>query len=344
MRSRRLFFGEPCAINSPVMSFRQRLLVAFAFLPASHAFAQSGDCLHWTVPVTIVNRNGALVEGLTASDFRAGLRGKPVRILSVAKDDRPHRIVILLDVSGSMFGVNGTKWSLAWASAFHLAQSNLPKTSLALLVFRTDIVERVDFSQGTTAVSERLKQIGEDVTYKKNIRGQTALFDTVIEGLKLLGPPTQGDVIYVITDGGDNKSRNSPREVQHALESAGVRLYALILSHLDGRMPNTPEEEYGKSNLLQVIDATGGMQFEPIELSPFGARLYKDERLRIAMGLQDYYEPMVHPYLVQIELPGIQEKPTGWRLKLSDEKNHKVKGGQVAYPRELMPCTLVPAN
>lgn len=324
------------------MSFRKAMLLAFAFLPASHTFAQSSDCLHRTLLVGVTDRNGAPVEGLTASDFRAEFRGKPVRILSVAKDDRPHRIVILLDASGSMFGVNGAKWSLAQASAFHLAKSNLANTSLALLVFRTDIIERVDFSQGTTAVSERLKQIGQDVTYKKNVRGQTALFDTVIEGLKLLGPPTQGDVIYAITDGEDNKSRKSPREVQHVLESAGVRLYALILSHLDRRMPNTPEEEYGKSNLLQLVDETGGMQLEPI--APFGARLDEDEQHRIAKLLQVSYEQMVHPYLMEIELPGMQEKPSGWRLKLSDEKGHKVKGGRVAYPRELMPCTLMPAN
>src|SRR5260370_7462006 len=96
MRGRRLFFDQPRAINSPVMSFRKAMLLAFAFLPASHTFAQSSDCLHRTLLVGVTDRNGAPVEGLTASDFRAEFRVKPVRILSVANDDRPHRIVSLL--------------------------------------------------------------------------------------------------------------------------------------------------------------------------------------------------------------------------------------------------------
>jgi len=326
------------------MSFRKVILLAFALLLTPHAIAQSDSCLRRTMPVSVVDRNGAPVEGLTASDFRAEFQGKQVKILSVARDDRQHRIVILLDASGSMFGVGGMKWSLACASALHIAQSNLPKASLALLIFRGDIVERIDFPQGTTAVSDKLKQVGEDASYKKNPHGETALFDAILEGLRLLGPSSPGDVIYAITDGGDNKSRNSVREVQRALETAGVRVFALALTHMDSQHANTPEEEYGKSILQQVVDDTGGMQLEPIEITPVQfLRLGEGEKHRIAKALKLLYQEMLRPYEVEIELPQTTEKPSMWRLTLSDKKRREVRGLQVAYPRELMPCTSLTA-
>ena len=317
------------------------LVLVSAFILTATGRAQDANCVHRAVFVSVVDKNGALVEGLAAADFHAEFHGKPVKILSVTPDDRPRRIVILLDASGSMFGANGMKWWLAWASALQMAQSNLPRISLALLVFRQDIVERVDFSLGTSGVAERLKQIGGNSDYAKNLRGQTALFDTILGAIELLGPSGQGDIIYAITDGGDNKSRNSFQKVQRALESADVRLYALILSHLNGRMVETPEEEYGKSNLAQLVDGTGGVELEPVESTPLGVRLDKDERQRIAKMLELYYRQMVHPYRMDIELPQMPDKPSGWRLRLSDARNHDVKGSRVVYPHELTPCALL---
>jgi hypothetical protein len=65
-------------------------------------FAQDDACLHRKIPVTVIDRSSAPVGGMAVSDFRGDLRGKRVQILSLQSDMQSRRVVILLDVSGSM--------------------------------------------------------------------------------------------------------------------------------------------------------------------------------------------------------------------------------------------------
>lgn len=69
--------------------------------------------------------------------------------------------------------------------------------------------------------------------------GDTALYDSVAEGLKLLGRPQQGDCVYAITDGGDNASKSPVLQTKAAFLRSGVRLFVLFPP---GSSPLTAEE------------------------------------------------------------------------------------------------------
>src|SRR6266481_2777781 len=133
--------------------YRYRILLcvlALCFFFVARAFAQEPTCLHRTLPLSVEDAEGHPLQRLTPVDFQAKIREGPVRILSIVPDDRPHRIVILLDASESM----ATKWGRVLAPASALAESKLPDTELALLIFGSKIYEQVGFSEGQKTIAE----------------------------------------------------------------------------------------------------------------------------------------------------------------------------------------------
>jgi len=125
--------------------------------------------------------------------------------------------VILLDASESM----ATKWGRVLAPASALAESRLPDTELALLIFGSKIYEQVGFSEGQKTIAERLRHLGTDTKdAEKLVHGRTALYDALLAGLQLLGAPTSADILYLVSDGGDNASRARFDEVSRRLTSS----------------------------------------------------------------------------------------------------------------------------
>jgi len=229
--------------------------------------AQDASCLHRTLPLDIIDSKRRLIRLNDPSYLKGKFSGKPVKILSVKPDDRPHRIVILLDSSGSMLGeLNARKWQMASFAAAHIAAANLPNTSLALLIFSEKINEQIDFSQGASAIARRLSEIEADANYaKKHIRGKTALLDTVSFALRMLADPGFADSIYVITDAGDNKSESRLRDIRDALVNRGVRLYVTLVTS-SKRL--APEEQTGPSEFADLAADTGGFVLGPLVCCP----------------------------------------------------------------------------
>src|SRR3989442_10177903 len=220
------------------------------------ALAQETPCLRRTVMAS-VTLAGQPVASVPTSSFKGEFRGKPVRILSATSDLGPRRIVVLLDASASMAGETKRKWDLVLRAATDVAAHAPPDSSVALLVFNDKVKQEVDFSAGPKAVLERIAQVREGRTPDRLPAGRTPLRDAVLEGLKLLKPATPGDVIYVITDGGDNASKSSPVAVEEALVSAGIRLFSFLVVDYSGHRI-APEEEAARHDFLQLVQATGG--------------------------------------------------------------------------------------
>jgi len=273
------------------------------------------------------------------------MAGKPVKILSVKPDQQPHRIVILLDSSGSMFGdAMGHKWKMARFVAAHIARANLPNTSLALLVFSEKVNEQIDFSQGNSAVVRRLLEIEADTDFaKKQVRGETALWDVLLIALQWLRDPGYVNSVYIITDGGDNKSRNRLRHVRDDLVSSGVRLYFTLLS---SERP-MQDEQFGQTEVADLAEASGGLVLGPLGGQPFGRPSYnptKDELRGVAIGLNELYSVMTRNDLIEIELPQTLKKWSKWSLGVSSEQKALHKNWLVVYPQELAPCVAAPSS
>lgn len=301
--------------------------------------AQEDSCLHRTLPFNILDSRMRLIRISDTSYFQGRLGRASVKILSVNPDARPRRIVIMLDTSGSMLGdPPGRKWQLAQFVAAHIAKAKLPNTSLALLLFSDQINQQVDFFQGDSAVERRLLEIDADTNFpKKQVRGKTALRDAVLSALRLLGDLGYANSIYIITDGGDNESRNRFQQVRNDLVSSGVRLYVTLLT---SNRP-MPDEQTGLIEVAELAKATGGLVLGPVGGQPFGKVSYgltKDELRGIAIRLDELYLAMTTNDTIEIELPQIVKKWSKWSLEISSEKKSAHKDWLVAYPQEVAPC------
>jgi von Willebrand factor type A domain len=267
-----------------------------------------------------------------------------VKILALRPDKRPHRLVILLDTSGSMRGeLGGQEWKIASTVAAHIGQSDLKNTSFALLLFSDSVREQIYFSQGNPAVASRLLDIWSDTTYaKKSVRGRTALLDAILSALRLLGDSGYSESVYVISDGGDNLSRSHLNDVRKALAAAQVRLHVTLLAP-DSRI--SPLESMGATDLMELASESGGLIVGPLGLAPSGSVSYdlaEVERRAIATQLSLLYLGMTNNDLVDIELPQAVDKWRKWTLELSPASKKLYKDLWVTYPQELAPCSALP--
>jgi hypothetical protein len=229
-----------------------------------------------------------------------------------------------------------TKWREVLATASDLAETALPNTSMALLIFKDKIEEQVSFSQGQSAVAERLRHIRSMTnTPGQATGGRTALFDSLLVGLQLLETPISADSLYLISDGADNASHAHFDDVAQRLSSSGGRLFvSLTVGHFGNRSP-TAEEERGPLDLSELGRRTGG------EINtPFGQGLPSkpEEAERLSQRMNRFFRAMAQNYRVEVELPAALEKPTRWELKLSEDGSVRWKNSRLNYPTQLAPC------
>ncbi len=327
-----------------------RLLVGLLALPAillQASLASDESCLRRSVSVTVADRNWAPVPGLQPADFRAEFRGKPINILSVIPDNGPHRIVIILDASGSigqppttMPGQNN--WPLERQMASHLVEIRPRETTFALLIFNDKVIDQIDFSQGPEAVVEKLRQIGADSNYQKaHVKGRTALWDTVLVGLGLLHDPTSADAVYLITDGGEDASRATSTDVRRRLAPSSSRVFVSLMVSSAGNRNRTPKELNGPEEMSKIAHATGGAIFGPVAQGSAGPVLLladSNQNLTISTGLRNFYQTMLGGYRMEIELPSLVDEWRELKLELSKEKQLQFKDSQIGYTRDLAPC------
>jgi hypothetical protein len=315
------------------------------------SWARDDACLNRTVSLTAADRELAPIPDLKAEDFRGEFRGKPVKIRSIVTDERPHRIVIILDASGSIGPPPPTTpgrsaWSLERQLASHLVEIRPRETTFALLIFNDKVIDQVDFSQGPEAVVEKLRQIGADSNYQKaHVKGRTALWDTVLVGLGLLHEPTSADAVYLITDGGEDASRATSTDIRRRLAASNSRVFVSLMLSSAGNRNRTPEELNGPEEMSKIAHATGGAIFGPVAQGSSGPVLLvtdSNQNLTISSGLRNFYKTMLGGYRIEIELPSPVDKWREWKLELTKEKQKQFKDSQLGYTRDLEPCTELP--
>src|SRR5947207_11381534 len=169
-------------------------------------------CKRCCIPFALRDNYNRPIQNISITDLEGKVRGKPIKILSFAPDPRPHRLVLLLDTSGSMGSTAGEspQFALGLALARHFFDVNHQWSHIALLTFNKNVTETLDFTRGNSVVGDKLQQITSDHNYlKANVKGTTALRDAILEGLQLLDHPSSADALYLLTDGGDNASKHS---------------------------------------------------------------------------------------------------------------------------------------
>ena len=352
---------------------RRRLVVALSALilaaPCSVAFPQEKPqakdvpCSSSTVFVSALDANGKFVSGLTAESFHVRLHGHPVKVLSEGTNSSPRRIVLVLDTSASMLASDPAIWKPTLVIAKTLVEGLPPQDSIAFVSFASRVEQQIDFTRDRTPILQQLDELqGGKRAFSKKMRA-TALWNSVLESLRLFDSPQIGDSIYVISDGDDDLSRAGPSDVENALLAARVRLFALfppgvprppMSGYLDRAGPlqaamdleepedmtvsaPSPQRTQGESDLGEIAKMTGGAL-----LASYQPSLDKDTRpltpAQLGAALDRLRSATDQLYQLEVELPQPPDKHPDLRIEVADQRQ-KIKDPLVLlYPRKIRPC------
>lgn len=204
------------------------------------------------VPVTVVDRRGAVVNGLASDAFTLTEDGVQQPLRAFSEEDAPVSIGVVLDLSGSMqWCLNAAKESLR-----SLMKDANPGDEAFLNGVSSN--PRV-YSGFTRSLEDIVRQVETERAY-----GYTALIDTIYGSLEQLRAGVHPrKALVVISDGIDNRSRYTSRELQRlAVESDG-QIYSIAVSGGASRKQGVAfaEEMGGLSFLRDLAEMTGGLSF-----------------------------------------------------------------------------------
>ena len=210
-------------------------------------FQSSSDLV--VVPVTVTDRDGRLVPGLTRDRFALFDNNRPIDLKFFSAEDTPVTVALVVDNSGSMRGRHPDV--VAAASAF--ARSSNPDDELLAFLFNEDVADALDGRElkasDEAALAEALAAAHPD--------GRTALYDALLRALaRLRTVETTRKVLIAISDGGDNASAASLDTVLDAARRANVTIYTIGL--ID---PVSTDIDTGV--LKKLADLSGGARFLP---------------------------------------------------------------------------------
>ena len=162
-------------------------------------------------------------------------------------DDGPVSIGIILDVSGSM----ENKIEKAREAVQQFCDASNPQDEFFLITFSDAPHLTTDFTDHPDDLASGLLTVRSG--------GRTALLDAIYLGLRKMNQSRYARrALLIISDGGDNHSRFSDREVKAAAKEADVLIYAVGI--FDAYF-NTEEEMLGPDLLRSITKLTGGETF-----------------------------------------------------------------------------------
>jgi Ca-activated chloride channel family protein len=208
--------------------------------------------------VTVTDASGRVVTGLDRSNFRVFDDKVEQQIVSFSNEDTPISVGMVFDSSRSM----EDKLQQSRQAAVQFFKTANPEDEFNLISFN----ERVDEVSGFTSKFDDLQA---RLLFGK-AEGRTALIDALsFELAEMRKASASRKALLVISDGGDNHSRYTERDVKQAVKEADVEIYAVgIFEPLELRA-RTPEEADGPALLAELSETSGGRLFsveDPSEL------------------------------------------------------------------------------
>jgi Ca-activated chloride channel family protein len=195
------------------------------------------------VRVTVTDPLNRYVVGLDREHFRVFEDKVEQTISHFSNDKSPISVGVILDTSGSM----GDNILSARTSVMRFLEQGDPRDEYFLVGFN----ERSRLIQDFTPSSESIQN---QVSFASP-KGRTALYDAIYLGLeKMSGAKNDKKALIVITDGEDNTSRYTFREVKEFVRESETQIYVI---------GERGELGYGRGVINEIVRLTGGRAFFP---------------------------------------------------------------------------------
>jgi len=197
--------------------------------------------------ISVTDREGRYFAGLDRSAFSVFEDGVAQEVTFFGVDDGPASIGIVFDLSGSMTG----------------KKSERAKEALARFVqtgHRDDEYSLFAFNERTQTLLDRVRDGETLMRAVGNITpgGNTALYDAAAAAIEHISQGRwEKRALIVISDGEDNRSRTTLRNLRQKILEAGVNVYVVITD--ENRLPR----HFGAAELRALAAHSGGSAFKP---------------------------------------------------------------------------------
>jgi Ca-activated chloride channel family protein len=255
------------------------------------------------VSAVVRDSKGRFIEGLSTRDFEVLENGRPRPITDFRKDAAGISVALLFDVSGSMTGQLGH----AREAATHLLSLlDAGRDEAALYTFDTRLDELAPFTGTFATLLDAMSAI---VPF-----GATSLHDAIGQAAQQVGKREgRRRAVVVFSDGNDNASRLTPREVSAMASGIDVPVYLMgIVRSIDN--PSAPqaassvEHSSFAGSLGDLVTGTGGRVFvvsAPSQRSLAARQIVDELRHQYLIAFESSGTPGWHSVVVRARSKGL---------------------------------------
>jgi Ca-activated chloride channel family protein len=253
-------------------------MVMLASAGAEQAVEQPGarftlDTTLVLIPVTVVDPMNRFVLGLHKGDFHLYEDGAEQTIANFSGEDAPLSVGIAFDSSGSM----SDKLRTSRRAAIQFLRTMNAQDEAFLIEFGDQAALTVGFTNQFDVIQNKLASVAPG--------GLTAMFDGAQLALhEMQRAKNPRKAIVIISDGGDNNSRYSAREIESLVREADVQIYAMGVFQPSIFAGLSKEEVNGPRMLSQLAEQTGGRAFTASDANDLPS-----VAARIAIELRNQY-------------------------------------------------------
>lgn len=228
------------------------------------------------VPITVTDQDGRVITGLEPAHFEIYDDKVRQEILSFETEDAPIAVGVIFDSSGSM----ADKIWICKEAALEFYKTSNPQDEFMLITFSNRASLLGGFTSNFESVLSRLVPLRGG--------GRTALLDAIYLGLaEMRRAESSRKALVVMSDGGDNHSRYTERDIKQVVRESNVQIYVVgVFEPLHSR-DRTPEEAAGPSLLSELAEISGGQMFaveDPRELPDIMTKLSSELRNQYVLG------------------------------------------------------------
>jgi Ca-activated chloride channel homolog len=201
------------------------------------------------LPVVVTDRQDRFVADLAQDRFLVLDNGRPQAIALFTNEDTPVTVGLVIDDSRSM----APKLAEVIAAAAAFARSSNPQDELFAVAFNDTVQEHI----GGRALSVTDPADLENALSALVPQGRTALYDALVAALQRAAETTRPrKVLILISDGGDNASETTLKQVLARARQSNVTIYTIGLFDAD-------DADRNPGVLKSLAQATGGERFLP---------------------------------------------------------------------------------